>query len=383
MMSSKFNRYLIFCISVFLFAVSACVDLSRYASEFTFFYKYISLLLVFSSVFIIGKKERSDIYAMLGLFFFVLTLCLFTVINSPSFVDLAALAGYIILYIIYYFLSKSDVDIRNYLMRALVCAGVLFVFLNVPFIFDPAAYSVLKQQFKGVFDNANAFTGLSGLFFIIFLYLFSIASNGLLRISYAFFMVFLAFFLFLGFSRGALLSTGIACAYLLFMLGLRKSMFLFFLLFFSAALYFWLEISIFEAAFSRGFFEATGRESIFNSYISELYERYYFFGTGVSIESGRIKSELAYLDVFLMTGFLGMAGLLFFIFRTFYMSCFVASVDSCWLVAIYIYIITSSLFEGYIANIFSLNSILFYIVSALICGSYKSRTLWLRHGLLK
>lgn len=371
MVYRKLSLSFLFGLSVFLFAVSTWVDLSRYASDSTFVFKYISILFLFISTLFISKKEKSDFYSLLGLFLFLFFLCFYTIINLTGFQDLIILLGYVLLYIVYFFISKSKSSIQNHLKAALFYLGVLFVFLNIPLIFDPAAYSNIKAQFRGFFGNANAFTGLAGLFFILFFYLFNLPSVKYKKYLYLFFMVFLAFFLLLGFSRGTLLSTAIACFYLLFVMGSKRVLLISFLVLIVAFLFFVFKVNIVEIGVNRDLFEKTGRQLIFNNYFSELSERYFFVGTGVSIESGRIKSELAYLDVFLMTGFLGIAGLMFFILRTLYMSIYIVNKDSFWIVSVFIYIVFSSIFEGYIANILSLNSVLFYIVSALIYGCYK------------
>lgn len=365
----------IFGISVFLFAVSTWFDLSRYTNDSIFIFKYVSIVLVLASVLFIGKKGKADFYSMLGLSAFLLFLCFYTIINLIDLQDLIVLSGYILLYFLYFFLSKSKSNIQYYLKETLFFLGVLFVFLNVPFIFDSTAYSNVKAQFTGFFGNANAFTGLAGLFFILFFYFINVSNNNFKKLICLSFLIVLAFFLFLGFSRGALLSTAVACSYLLFKMGGKRVLLISFSSLVFVFLFYIFKFDFSEAGANRDFFEETGRRLIFDSYFHELSERYFFIGTGVSKEAGRIKSELAYLDIFLMTGLLGMVGFIVLIFRTLYMSVFLVSKDSLWLVSVYIYIVFSSVFEGYVANVLSLNSILFYIISALIYSCYRSERL--------
>lgn len=375
MVFKKISLFFLFGISVFLFAVSTWVDLSRYSNDSTFIFKYVSILFVLASVFLIGKKGRIDFYSMLGLSVFLFLLCFYTIINLIDLQDLVVLLGYILLYILYFFLSKSKSNIQYYLKKTLLFLGVLFVFLNVPFIFDSTAYSNIKAQFTGFFGNANAFTGLAGLFFILFFHFFTISNNNFKKIICLLFLFVLAVFLFLGFSRGALLSTAVACFYLLFKMGGKRVLLISFAFCFFVFLFYIFKFDFFEAGANRDLFEETGRRLIFDSYFHELSERYFFIGTGVSKEAGRIKSELAYLDVFLMTGSLGIVGFMIFIFRTLYMSISLVSKDSFWLVSVFIYIVFLSIFEGYIASVLSLNSILFYIVSALIYSCYRGERL--------
>ena len=72
-----------------------------------------------------------------------------------------------------------------------------------------------------------------------------------------------------------------------------------------------------------------------------------------------------------MEWFIGFIGFIGFIVRTMSLSLSLINRESVWLTAVYIYIVFASIFEGYAANIMSLNSILFYIIPALIYSNSR------------
>ncbi len=294
---------------------------------------------------------------------------LFTFININSWNDLVILLGYFLCFFIYYFLSKSNFIIHYNLRDSLFYLSIFFVVINSYFISDSSAYSFVKNQFTGFFNNANSFTGLCGLFFVLNFSIFSTVEEKSKRYVSIILMGVLSIYLLLGASRGAILSTAVASFFLLVTSRKKKTLVFSFLLLVVFLVVF--RDSLFYDTPDRDVFEDSGRKAIFLNYWNELKERYFYIGTGVSLGAGRIKTELSYLDVLLMSGFIGFIGFVSFIIRTLYLSFFLIKKDSVWLTAVYIYIVTASVFEGYAANIMHLNSILFYIIPALIYSSFR------------
>lgn len=181
-------------------------------------------------------------------------------------------------------------------------------------------------------------------------------------------------FLLIAFSRSALLATFLATIFLLFKRGLTKKtiatlccLALFGLL--ASAL-----LDGFSAAPQRDIFEQTGRASILEKYIERLEENYYVLGTGLSLDAGRFKSELAYLDLILFSG-IGAVGFFTYIARNLYLSIKKINPTSYWEAAAFIYICLLSVFEGYAANTGSILSVLLYILPAIVAEKSRNTDL--------
>ena len=110
--------------------------------------------------------------------------------------------------------------------------------------------------------------------------------------------------------------------------------------------------------------EDTGRNLIIDDYLNKFSETYFLLGTGVSINAGRFKSELAYLDVILMSG-IGAIGFFIYLIRSLYFSVRHSRAIVGWPEILFLYISIVSLVEGYVSNIASILSILFYMLPAL------------------
>lgn len=358
----------VFSISICFFAISTWLSLSDIIKFEAEIFKYISILMAFFIALTLNKKGKSDLVSVGGLSFFIFTLFFFTVMNITSFQDIFVFSGYMLCYFLYYFLSKTNSKIQLNLRNYLFYLGGVFIILNGLYVFDASAYSFGKGQFKGFYSNANAFTGLCGLFFVLNFSVFSTTEEKFKKSLCLILMAVLSVYLILGNSRGAILSTAVASFFLLITSRNKKM-----LIFSCSLLVIFLIVfkdSLFTNVSDRDIFEETGRQTLFLNYWAELQERYFYIGTGVSLDAGRIKSELSYPDVFLMSGFVGFIGFIGFIIRTLYLSFSLINKDSVWLAAVYIYIVFASIFEGYAANIMSLNSLLFYIIPALIYSSY-------------
>lgn len=365
----NYGIYSLFSISICLFAISTWLSLSDIIKINSEIFKYISIFVVFSITLALNKKSRLDSISVLGLSFFIFIISFFTIIKITDFQDIIVLLGYILCYFLYYFLSTTNSTIHLNLRNYLFYLSFLFVMFNALFLFDASAYSLGKGQFKGFYNNANAFTGLCGLFFVLSFSIFSSIEEKGKKYLCLILMGVLSVYLLLGGSRGAILSTTVASFFLL--ITSRNKKILIFLCSLLVILLIVFKDSLFIDVPDRNIFEDTGRKAIFLDYWAELQERYFYIGTGVSLDAGRIKTELSYLDVFLMSGFIGFIGFIIFIIRSIYLSFALINRESVWLTTIYIYIVFISIFEGYAANIMSLISLLFYIIPALINSSYQ------------
>lgn len=365
-----YGIYSILGLFISFFAISTWLSLSRNIELEADVFKYISVFLIFLTVLVLKKRGNSDLIATSGLAIFITMLSIFTLINFTEWQDLLILSGYYLCFLIYFFISKSNHIIQLKLRDSLFYLSIIFVIINIFFISDPTAYSPVKGQFSGFLDNTNAFTGLCGLFFVLNFSSFSFNEGDKKRSLYIVLMIILSLYLLLGGSRGSILSTIVSSVFILSS-SKNKKLIIIFLTIFVIVFFIFNDTSSLDTP-DRDIFEDTGRGSIFASYWNELSERYFYIGTGVSLNAGRMKTELSYFDIFLMTGFIGFFGFMIFILRTLYISLLLKNTEATWLTAVFIYIIFSSIFEGYAANIMSLISILIYIVSAMIYTNYKA-----------
>lgn len=365
-----YGIYSILGLLISFFAISTWLSLSRIIVLETDILKYISIFMVFLAVLALKKRGDSDLIAVSGLTIFVTILSLFTFINFTEWKDLTIISGYYLCFLIYFLTSKTNHMIQYDLRKYLFYLSIFFVLINFIFISDPSAYSSIKGQFSGFFGNANAFTGLCGLFFVLNFSSYSFNKGDSKRSIYLLLMIALFIYLLIGGSRGSIIATIISSLFIL-SVSKNKKLIISCLIIIIIANFMFTDFLNINTP-NRDLFEDTGRVSIFMNYWNELSERYFYIGTGVSLNAGRLKTELSYLDIFLMSGFIGFLGFMMFIIRTLYMSLFLKYTEAAWLTAIYIYIIFSSIFEGYAANIMSLNSILLYIISALIYTNYRA-----------
>lgn len=361
-------------LSLSLFGVLTYIDSSVSYSGAVSLYKQLLLVIVLISFLSTIKNRRTDPLMLLGITFFVFSLTIFTLFQLNDISDLFVLSGYITALLIFYFSSKSDFNIGFYIKKSLVFLGFIFL-LTAIMSFGSGSSVSLKGQYQGYFGNANTFAGLAGLFFTLFFCQYLQSQKIISKYLYIVSSFILLVFIFLAFSRGVILSVSAVTIFSLFKFG-RKFKLLLVLFVGLIGFYYLLFGKIQSLDLNRDVFEDTGRLLIFQEYYIALSERLFFFGTGVSIEMGRIKSELSYLDVWLSSG-LGLLGFLLYLFRSLYLSFRLSDVQSIWATSLFLYICISSIFEGYVANVASIPSILFYIIPAIIWMYYRSNRLTL------
>ena len=334
--------------------------------------KYLSLT-VFVAVYFLGVgRIHGDLLILTGLVYFLAFSILFTMMNNPDIKSILVILGYAACLVIYMISSAGNLDLSNLLDKFLRIFTVIFLLTNIPQLVNPDAYSIVKGQFTGLLSNANAFAGLCGLCFI---YVLSTMAQRGSRAGYFFWSIMLViysvFILFAG-SRGVILS--VVFAFFFMNVKSTTKLYAIFALLGGAAAYLYFGNSFqigFGGLAQRSLGESTGREDIFWRYMSQISERM-FVGTGLSESSGRIKSELSYLDLTLFSG-VGVLGYFVFLFRTYYLVLVtpLRKQLSVWVVPIFSYVTFSSIFEGYAANVVSLPSIFLYITAGFIYASSR------------
>ena len=103
----------------------------------------------------------------------------------------------------------------------------------------------------------------------------------------------------------------------------------------------------------RDIFEESGRELLFEVYKNYVFENL-LVGADLGEASGKIKSELSYLNIILFSG-IGAQGFAVFFSRgcSHIIILTVKYNSGGWTVAVFVYIVISSIFEGYAASVSS------------------------------
>lgn len=332
-------------------------------------FKYSSIV---GLAFLIGainpKKIKGDLLSYLGLGFFLLFTSFYTILESSDLDVLVVLSGYWVAAFIYVVSVSLDPLLEKSLTKAMTIAGVIFLAFNLSYLSDPQAYSLQKQQYAGIFLNANFLAGITSCFLLFFF--FKKRNDHRLLVIVDFLAIAVSVVLLAAtFSRGAILS--VVSVFLLYFA--KKGFFraVFFALIILFFVYFLITGLIdYSGLANRDILEETGRSVIFRTYLDAFQETYLIVGTGVALDSGRIKSELSYLDVMLFAG-VGFWGLFLFVGRSIYFV-FKQSIQMwSWVEVVFLNIVVISFFEGYAANIASMPSMLFYMLPALIFSKIK------------
>jgi hypothetical protein len=335
--------------------------------------KYTSLAVFVIVYFLDVGRIRGDSLILSGFVFFLVLSILFTIINSPDVKSILVILGYVACLLIYMVSCAGKLDLSNVLNKFLKLFSIVFLLVNIPQLLNPAAYSIVKEQFTGLLGNANAFAGICGFCFVYVLSTITSGRSWRANFYSLVILVLYLIFIFLAGSRGVILSVVFA----FFFMNIKSSIKLYAIIALLGAVvaYLYLGGSSFQLGFGgfaqRSLGESTGREDIFWRYIEQISERL-FIGTGLSEGSGRIKSELSYLDLTLFSG-IGVLGYFVFLFRTYYFALITPprSQLGWWVVPIFSYVTFSSIFEGYAANIVSLPSIFLYITAGFIYASSR------------
>jgi len=321
------------------------------------------VLLVCAVIFFLSSKIYfvGVVSAASYLFFLFFTL-FFTVFNSPDLDSVLAFFGYMVL-LVFWGCSQTRFGFRWYVsffsstIFYLVWAHVI---LSAVFVLSPSAYSIGKGQFSAYMTNPNAYAGLTGLFLVLAMSRLTSLYRREFVVN-AFLCLLLGVFLILSGSRATLLS-----AFVAFLVTHNKLSWKVTALVVGAALavliYFssYFDSVLGYTILNRDLLEDTGRGRRLDLYLGQILENSFIFGTGLSEEGGRIKSDLAYMDVILFSG-IGSIGFFLFLGLGFYHAIKAAVRGYLFLLPILVYVILLSLFEGYLANVVTVPTIVFYI----------------------
>lgn len=334
--------------------------------------KYLSLV-VFVAIYLldVGRID-GDLSILSGLVYFLVFSILFTMINNPDVKSILVIFGYVACLVIYIISSSGKIELRIRFETFLNLFTILFMLVTLPQILNPDAYSINRGQFTGLLGNANAFAGLSGLCFVYVLSTMTLRSGLAGYLFWLTILILYSIFIALAGSRGVILSVVFA----FFFMNIKPAIKLFAIiaLLGVAGAYLYLGDSFqigFGGLAKRSLGESTGRGDLFWQYVEQISERM-LVGTGLSESSGRIKSELSYLDLVLFSG-VGVFGYFVFLFRTYYFALItpLRKQLGVWVVPIFSYVTFSSIFEGYAANVVSLPSIFLYITAGFIYASSR------------
>lgn len=332
--------------------------------------KYPALVFLSMSFLIFGKSFYVDRISLFGYFFFLFFVLLFTLISEPDSDSILVFFGYLLLLLMWFGAQSKFVVLwsYNYLYASLLFFSILHISFSFYLIFDLSSYSFGKGQFLGYLNNPNAYGGVTGLLLVFFLSSLGQRSG---REFFAFsgLCFFLGVFAILSGSRATLL-----CVFFAFLLTNNKplwkftssalGLFLAFILYVKGA----LSSVTGSETLNRDVFEDTGRGRILQGYLIEVYDRFLLWGTGLSESGGRIKTELAYLDLLLFSG-VGFWGFLFFVlagvFYAYKVRAYFPVLFPCM-----VYIGLQSFFEGYLSNVMSVLTLIFYILHGVAARLY-------------
>lgn len=329
--------------------------------------KYVALsTFVLMSLVANGSLSGSRV-ALISYIFFIVSTAIFTAITTGvDDLSLFSLFGYILLLLMYSSFASQRGLASAMAIRVYLCFAALpFLLINFMQLSNPDAYTFGKFQFMGYLTNPNTLAYLSNVLFIA---LFSILQESStprwIKIYTGLLSVCLGMIILFSFSRSGMLSLVLAITILPITLRRRVISFATVILFSAiilAALYFSDRLPTILP--ERSILEDTGRTRLLGEYISELAKSGVLIGVGLGFESGRIKSELAYLDLLLFSGIGTIGFIIFWVMglrsaygvRSVYFGSFVFSYIAVLLIG--------GLFEGHIANIVSPASLLGYVIA--------------------
>ncbi|WP_373095025.1 hypothetical protein [Zhongshania sp.] len=333
--------------------------------------KYISIVVFALSLARFRGATILDFFSIFGLVWFFVFSAFFTLFNLFGARDILVLFGYGVCILCYIFAATGSEDVREALRNFLWLSSVVFVLINIPQLNESAAFSFYKQQFSGVLSNPNIFAGLAG-FYLVFLFesIFNMGRSKTYVLQVVV-ILFLLVFLFAAFSRGVLLAVVFSLLFSVVKKGsIRLAIALLLISSLVGSFMVVFSVNSVGAMGSRELFEDTGRYDILLAYIDEILNRKFILGTGVSIDGGRIKSELSYFDIILFSG-IGAVGFFAFLFRSLYFAIISGRQrDGDWVAVLFVYIFICSTFEGYAANVASLPSLFLYLLAGLLYSDY-------------
>lgn len=360
-----------------LFIFSSISDLAGSPGSVLGALKYVAIICFSVVIFVNSANRGFNLWASAGLFFFCLMTALFTLFNLGSQDDYLVVLGYFACASIYFYSSRGVKYLAKSTKKIIILSGILFLLVNLFYIKVPTAYTFNKSQYMGILANPNALAGLTGLFLVLFFSCIIQEGRSLYRALYTLAIFAALVILFLAGSRGVGIAAAIAVLFAVLKNRKYSRIWTFVFLSVGVLISLYLSGELRTDDLGRTAFEDTGRTFLLQSYINKLSETYIIFGTGVSKDMGRIKSELSYLDVALFSG-IGFFGFLIFLFSSVRMAIRVSDGAMIWASSLFIYIVTISLVEGYAANVASIPSLLFYLIPGILyAGSkkYQSKAL--------
>ncbi|HQT18911.1 hypothetical protein [Acidovorax sp.] len=361
----------LFGLGLVVFYISSFASLTTEGQDSAAIVKYMAIVWIAANLVLTQRKKATDFVAFFGLIFFCLMTIIFTLLNLEGVKDVIVASGYVVCALIFYLSSKNSKKITLLTRMSLIIPGLVFLVINLFYIFDSTAYTIHKNQFTGFLSNANALAGLLGLFCVVFIVEFNGAQERKLKLLFLVAFGLCGFLLFLAGSRGAILSVFLVLIYLILKFKSGDKFLLFgVLLAIISITYYIASASQFSGA-DRDLFEESGRQGIFAAYMEKFSENYFVLGTGVSQDAGRIKSELSYFDILLFSG-VGSIGFFLFLISSLRQATRVKDEHLMWASASFIYIFIISFFEGYAANIASIPSLLFYLLPGIIYYNNKN-----------
>lgn len=361
----------------------AMIPLSRFADEASVFnvLRYPVVGLFVSYVAIYSGRLSGDGAAIGGFIWFLLWGVFFTGFQSPDLHSTLLPIGFLCLLLLYCCgAAEAGPAVGRVVFSYFLVFACLFSFANFTQIGNPNAYSYGKFQFTGLLDNPNAFGNLCA-FSVIFMigYLRFMKLGKFLQSLVSVSLLLLCFMIFLNFSRASLLFIFVGVAMMPMSARFKVILGLSGFVVVSLFIVIWLNFSPGELAFERrAILEETGRVVIFQNYMHALDQKLVVIGTGFSPEGGRIKSELAYLDLLLSTG-VGAVGMFIFLLAAAFYSYrarFNAMGAIIWpLVAA---MLVLGLVEGYLANVMSVLTIMFYFCAGVAyrLGQERNIKIW-------
>ncbi|WOX05441.1 O-antigen ligase family protein [Microbulbifer pacificus] len=362
--AASFFRYFII-VSTFLVFAAALSRSFEHAPFIGVAKQGVLILFSLTAVICAGHLAGASL-AIFGYFIFLFFGAFFTLPSDFNLTTLFNIFGYILLFLLYCaFGARNSRRFFEEIVNVLVWISPIFLLINGISMGDSDAYTYGKHQFQGVFYNPNPFSAFCSVLLIACVWRGFVAPGRRLeRLLCLVSVLGLVVMLLMSFSRAAILATSIGLFLMPFSTRLKVAVGVVFS--FVAVSYFLVGVGPDDIVVQRDVMEESGRVQILENYIAKLNEYYWVFGTGFSLDGDRIKSELSYFDVWLSTG-VGFLG-----FGVFWLVAIVASfrvrkVGYGGLAStLLFFVLTLSLFEGYLANVSSIITVLAYVVAGVV-----------------
>jgi len=329
-----------------------------------FLFMFISSLVIFLTV--PFRLKKSYVPAILLLLIYLLTFTYSTFINNSTFnillreilLNIAALAIYLILF------DKEQLD--NFIKGIFSSLSILIIFYSFNINFTKMLQPLYRLS---THLNPNGIGSRSAMLFAISLYLFIAAENKRKKILYSILFIVSFLVILATRSRTSLVMAIIAFFTLILLLKMKKTfiisaVFLVLIVFLNyQTISTVLRISIREDQGRRTLSNLTGRTEIWNKGLT-LISKNFLFGVGPDRAQVRVQNHMgsfhnAYIQLFVMVGFVGFFPILILLFNAFKNVIFFK--NDVLLKLIFITGIFGSLSESRLLNFGSPGNLLFFI----------------------